>query len=483
VSGGARDGDDPRRDLPGVDRLLEEAGTAAWIERWGRGPVVRALRDALAEARRVLAGEPDATEAAEPGSLLSRVRRLLEVRDRPSLRPVLNATGVVLHTNLGRAPLAPAAIEAVARVGPAYSNLEYDLGEGARGSRYEHCTDLLRELTGAEAALVVNNNAAAVALVVNELASDREVVVSRGELVEIGGSFRIPDIVARAGARLREVGTTNRTRLEDYRAALGEGTGLFLKVHPSNYRVEGFVESVELEALAGLGREHGVPVVHDLGSGLLSPDLLPGFPPEPSPAGSLAAGADLVTWSGDKLLGGPQAGVLAGRREVVTRLRGNPLLRAFRVDKATLAALEATLRLYRDPELAAREVPAIRMLREPAASVEGRARAALQGLEAPSGIGVEVRELRSVVGGGSFPGFDFPSAGWAVTGTAADLLDAACRAGDPPLVGRIAGDAFLLDFRTLLPGQEEQARDVLASALGKAGPAAPDAGAPGGGER
>jgi len=473
MSGEHRAGADPRRDLPGVDRLLDEADTAAWFERWGRGPVVRALRDALSEVRAALAEEPAVSEAPEPEALLSRARALLEARDRPSLRPVLNATGVVLHTNLGRAPLATAAIEAVARAGPAYSNLEYDLERGERGSRYEHCTDLLRELTGAEAALVVNNNAAAVALVVNELASGREVVVSRGELVEIGGSFRVPDIVDRAGARLREVGTTNRTRLEDYRAALGEGSGLLLKVHPSNYRVEGFVESVDLEDLAGLGREHDVPVVHDLGSGLLSPDLLPGFPPEPSPAGSLAAGADLVTWSGDKLLGGPQAGVLAGRKDVVSRLRRNPLLRAFRVDKATLAALEATLKLYRNPELSAREVPTLRMLREPAASVEERARRALEGLDVPDGIAVEVRELRSVVGGGSFPGFDFPSAGWAVTGTGAGLLDAACREGDPPLVGRIAGDAFLLDFRTLLPGQEAAARHVLAAALERVGARAP----------
>jgi L-seryl-tRNA(Ser) seleniumtransferase len=293
-------------------------------------------------------------------------------------------------------------------------------------------------------------------------------VVSRGELVEIGGSFRVPDIVARAGARLREVGTTNRTRAEDYRRALGPGTGLILKVHPSNYRVEGFVESVELAELVALGRAGGVPVVHDRGSGLLRPELLPGFPAEPTPGASLEAGADLVTWSGDKLLGGPQAGVIVGRRQAVDRLRGNPLLRAFRVDRTTLAALEATLRLYRDPAKAVREIPALRMLTEDVTSVRERARGALEGLDAPGSVRVALRDVTSLVGGGSFPGFELPSAGWEVSGVDAGAVDGACRNARPPLVGRVREGRFRVDFRTILPGEEWLVRDVLTAALAEA---------------
>lgn len=450
-----------------MDRLLEAPEAVAWADRWGRALVVEALRAAIAAARQALT---DGQNGPVPASaLLDRAERILLDRDRPSLDVVLNATGVVLHTNLGRAPLSAGALEAVCRVGAGYSNLEYDLEKGGRGSRYDHCADLLCELTGAEAALVVNNNAAAVALAVNELAAGREVVVSRGELVEIGGSFRVGEIVARAGASLCEVGSTNRTRLDDYKNAVGDGTGLLLKVHPSNYRVQGFVESVPLEALVGLGRKKGIPVLHDLGSGLLLPDLLPGFPPEPVPVESLEAGADLVTWSGDKLLGGPQAGIVVGGGEAMSRLRANPLLRAFRVDKGTLAALESTLRLYRDPARAALEIPALRMLSEPAESIAERARRTLDGSPVPGGARLEVCELRSVVGGGSFPEFEFPSAGWTVTGVGADRLEAACRRGRPPLVGRIRDEAFLLDFRTLLPGQEVAAREVLFGALARIG--------------
>jgi len=458
---------DPRRRLPAVDRLLELPGPSAWMARRGRDEVVRALRAGLDRVRAELS-----TGSPGPGVPMERILAAaevwLEARIRPSLDRVLNGTGVVLHTNLGRAPLAAAALEAMERVGRGYSNLEYDLETGERGSRYEHCTALLRELTGAEAALVVNNNAAAVALTVNEMATGGEVVVSRGELVEIGGSFRVPDIVARAGARLREVGTTNRTRVEDYRRALGPDTGLILKVHPSNYRVEGFVENVELAELVALGRTGGVPVAHDLGSGLLRPELLAGFPAEPTPGASLEAGADLVTWSGDKLLGGPQAGVIVGRREAVDRLRGNPLLRAFRVDRTTLAALEATLRLYRDPVGAVREIPALRMLAEEVASVRERARGALEGFDAPGSARVELRDVTSLVGGGSFPGFELPSAGWEVSGVDADAVDAACRHARPPLVGRVREGTFRVDFRTILPGEESLARDVLAAALGEA---------------
>jgi len=458
--------EDPRRALPSVDRLLDSEAAAVWGERWGRERLLAALREALSRTRSRLTTE--GAGALDPaGAVLALAREILEAGDRPSLEHVLNATGVVLHTNLGRAPLADAAARAAEEAALGYSNLEFDLGTGTRGSRYDHCADLLRELTGAEAALVVNNNAAAVALVVNGLALGREVVVSRGELVEIGGSFRVPEIVERSGARLREVGTTNRTREADYRDAIGPETGLLLKVHPSNYRVEGFVESVALESLVALGREAGVPVAHDLGSGLLRPDLLPDLPSEPAPADSVRAGADVVTWSGDKLLGGPQAGLLVGRAAVLERLRRNPLLRAFRVDKATLAALEATLRLYRDPARASAEIPALRMLAEDASSVRDRADHALRELETPPGVTVQIRDMPSVAGGGSFPGVEISSAGWEVRGVDATELDAACRHGRPPLVGRIHEGAFLLDFRTLLPGEETLARERLMAALGR----------------
>lgn len=456
--------EDPRRHLPAVDRLLEREETAAWARRWGREAVTSALRRALEDARLRLGRDG---EAAVPGpdDLLRDAGERLRRAARASLRPVLNATGVVLHTNLGRAPLAAEARAAASEVTAGYANLEYDLRTGRRGSRQEHVAPLLRELTGAEAALVVNNNAAAVSLAVNELAAGREVLVSRGEMVEIGGSFRIPDVIERSGATLRGVGTTNRTRLSDYRDALGPETGMILRVHPSNYRVEGFGGRPSPPEVAGLARESGIPLVHDLGSGLLRPELLAGFPPEPSPAQALEAGADVVTWSGDKLLGGPQAGILAGGEAIVGRLGANPLLRAFRPDGSMLAALEATLRLYRDPETAADRVPVLRMLTAAPEEVEERARRALSRADLPAPARVEVRRMDAVVGGGAYPEHRIASAGWAVAGPDPERLDAACRSGDPPLVGRIREGTYRLDFRTLLPGQEDEAGRVLAAAV------------------
>ena len=450
---------DPRRRLPSMDSLLKRPEVGAWIDRYGRETVKAALRRALDGARSASGGGRD--RLAE---ILGAAEGDLAARARPSLQSALNGTGVVLHTNLGRAPLAEEARRAQAEAA-GYGNVEFALETGRRGSRYDHCADLLCELTGAGAAIVANNNAAAVSLVVNEIARDRDVLVSRGELVEIGGSFRIPDVVARSGGRLREVGTTNRTRVADYEAAIGEGTGLILRVHPSNYRVEGFAARPPLETLAALARGRGIPLAHDLGSGLLDADLLPGFPPGPTVRGSLAAGVDLATWSGDKLLGGPQAGIIAGDPLLVSRLRGNPLLRAFRVDKTTLAALEATLMLYRDPDLAARRIPALRMLREPVEAVE--ARAAAVRFEAPAGSGARVNIARTeaMVGGGAFPGFAIPSAGWIVTGVDVDRLAAACRAGAPPLIGRIERAAFMVDVRTLPGGDAARAADVLRRAL------------------
>ncbi len=443
---------DPRRSLPSVDALLALPIPREWIDALGRAPVKKAVQETLDEARDRL-GASGSPGSPDVDSLLGQVRRKLAQLNERSLRRILNCTGVVLHTNLGRAPLAPEAEVAFAAAA-GYGNVEFDLERGERGSRYDHCAQALCELTGCEAALVVNNNAAAVALAVNELALGRDVIVSRGELVEIGGSFRIPDVVARSGARLVEVGTTNRTRAEDYRRVLGPESGAVLKVHPSNYRVEGFAASVPLEQLVEIGHAASIPVLHDIGSGLLERALLPEFPEEPSVADSLRAGADLVTWSGDKLFGGPQAGIILGAAELVGRLRRNPLLRTFRVDKMTLAALEATIALYRDPERAVKRVPALRMLREPAESVERRARATLDPLTVHPPAEIEVEASAAVVGGGSFPGFEIPSAAWSVRGVDLDRLAAACRGGRPPLIGRIQGDAFRLDFRTVTPGDD-----------------------------
>lgn len=471
-------GDDPRRALPAVDRLLEAEPATEWVDRWGREAVAGALRESLERERRRLGrggsaeaseGEPRAAADREERlrrRVLEGARRRLREEARRSLRPVLNGTGVVLHTNLGRAPLDAGAGRAVREVAEGYANLEYDLDGGERGSRYVHCAELLAELAGTESALVVNNNAAAVALAVHGLARGRDVLVSRGELVEIGGSFRLPEVVESAGGNLVEVGTTNRTRQEDYREALGPGAGMILKVHPSNYRVRGFTEDAPLEELARLGDRAGIPVVHDLGSGLLRPGLMEGYPPEPSPASSAEAGADVATWSGDKLLGGPQAGVLTGRGTILDRLRGDPLLRALRVDKMTLAALEATLRRYRTGK--GGELPALRALAESRESVEERARAALAAVDVPADVRVEVAGTTARVGGGAYPDHRVPSAGWRVDGLPADAVAAACRAGDPPLVGRVADGAFWVDLRTLLPGQEETAARVLSVALRRA---------------
>jgi len=441
--------EDPRRGLPSVDSLLRLKETELLTEDWGRELVTLALREVLVAAR---AGADSGDFDLSTQELLSRARSRLQA-DRPSLRPVVNATGVVLHTNLGRAPLAADAARAAASLAEGYSTLEYDLELGRRGDRYDHCSALVSRLTGAEASLVVNNNAAAVALAINTLARGRDVVVSRGELVEIGGGFRIPEVIERSGGFLRAVGTTNRTRVDDYRRALTPSAGLLLKIHPSNYRVQGFVEEASLGSLVELGRASGLPVMHDLGSGWLLDQALPALP-EPSVRESVAAGADIVTWSGDKLLGGPQAGIIHGRAELIESLRANPLVRAFRVDKMTLAALEATLRLYLSPERALRLVPVLRMLTESAECVDRRARAAFETLSPQAAERVAIVSMTSVLGGGSAPGFGLASAGWVIAGSAVQV-DASLRRHDPPIVGRIEADRAMLDFRTVLEGQEE----------------------------
>ncbi|HSE95039.1 MAG TPA: L-seryl-tRNA(Sec) selenium transferase [Methylomirabilota bacterium] len=445
---------DRLRALPSVDEVLRALDGEA---PGSRRRLVEAVRGVLAGRRQAVltAASPEAVRAVdlEPATVRALVRAHLAAATLYHLDRVVNATGVVLHTNLGRAPLGPAALARLALIGARYSNLELDVGTRERGSRYSHVDALLTRLSGAEASLVVNNNAAAVLLALESLGRDREVIVSRGELIEIGGAFRLPDIMARSGARLVEVGTTNRTRLADYAAAITPETALLLKVHPSNYRVVGFAETVTTGALAELGRARGIPVMEDLGSGSFL-DLRPfGVPHEPTVPETVAAGADLVTFSGDKLLGGPQAGLVVGRLALVRRLRENPLNRALRIDKLTLAALEATLRLLDDPAVARAGIPTLRMLTESAAAVRRRARRCLRRLSptVQAALAARVEGSRSPVGGGALPLVELPTAVVAVGSAAhpAGRLDADLRRSRPPVIGRIADDRLLLDCRTV----------------------------------
>jgi L-seryl-tRNA(Ser) seleniumtransferase len=447
---------DSRRDLPSVDRLLRDPGVAALLADAPRPVVLGAVRETLEAARRRRAGPPE-DWAAE-------IRERVGVILRPGLRPVLNATGVVLHTNLGRAPLAPAAVAAVAAAATGYTNLELELSTGTRGSRSDHGRALLRELTGAEDALVVNNAAGALLLALAALAGGREVVISRGELIEIGGSFRIPDILTRSGARLREIGTTNRTHLRDYQQAVGAETAALLTVHRSNFEQRGFVATPEPAAIAELAGERGLSYLYDVGSGLLA-DLAPwGLTGEPRVADGLAAGAGLVLFSGDKLLGGPQAGCLVGRADLVARCREHPIARAVRADKMTLAALEATLALYRDPAVAVREIPVLRMLTLEPDELAGRARRLAE--RCPTALSPEVVAGQSAVGGGSFPEAALPTSLVALDAgpLGADRLALRLRLGEPAVVARTAGGRVLLDPRTI----PESSLDAVATAVAEA---------------
>jgi L-seryl-tRNA(Ser) seleniumtransferase len=443
------------RRLPQVQRLLETPAADALCAEFGRSPATEALRAAL-DAARAQIRTGAARTAPDAQSLVARAAERLAARGRPALRRVINATGVVLHTNLGRAPMAAEAVAAVADAAAGYCNLEFDLADGRRGSRTQGIEPLLRELTGAEAALAVNNGAAAILLALSALAAGGEVVVSRGELVEIGGGFRVPDVIRQGGAKLVEVGATNKTRLSDYRAAIGPETRVLLKVHQSNFRTIGFTEETPMAELASLAREHGLKLVADLGSGLLAPT--PGAD-EPTLSEALAAGADLVTCSGDKLLGGPQAGLILGGKAAVDPLRRHPLLRAVRLDKMSLAALEATLRLHRDrPE----RVPVRRMLGQGEAELEARA----ERLRALIGQGV-VEATDAFAGGGSLPEERIASRAVALTPAAGpDAAAARLRAGDPAVVGRIKDGRLLLDVLTVaddeLEALAQAARAVLA---------------------
>jgi L-seryl-tRNA(Ser) seleniumtransferase len=427
------------RDLPSVDELARAAGDPLAVE---------AARVVIDRAREEIRAGTD------PGDLAARLREELASARRPRLRRVLNATGIVVHTNLGRAPLAEEAVARVAEVACGYSNLEYDLAEGSRGSRQDHVAAILRRLTGAEAALVVNNNAAAVLLALAALAEGREVVVSRGELIEIGDGFRIPDVLARSGARLIEIGTTNRTRAADYERAIGPETAVILRVHQSNFRVVGFEERPRLEEVAAVAGRHGLPLVDDLGSGHVSAsNRLSLGQEEPTARESLAAGADLVCFSGDKLLGGPQAGIVLGSLELVDRLRRHPLQRALRIDKLSLAALEGTLLLHLE---APERIPVLRTLGQETHLVRARAE------RLAAATGGEVEETVGRVGGGALPLAELPSFGCALEESLAGSL----RAGEPPVVGVVRDGRLLLDCLTLTDEEADEAGSLVAAARG-----------------
>lgn len=470
VGGCMADRQEYLRRLPAVHRLLETGPVRELLGRFPRTLVAAVTSRVIDEARQAILS---ASDGQAPGLTMTEeyfaglVAASVQGWAVPSLGRVINASGVVLHTNLGRAPLAAEARAAVAAVAAGYSNLEFDLEEGTRGSRQTHVEPIICHLTGGEAAMVVNNNAGAVLLVLSALARDREVVVSRGELVEIGGSFRVPEVMSESGARLVEVGTTNKTRLADYERAVSDQTALLLKVHTSNYRIMGFTEETSLAELADLGTSRGLPVVYDLGSGVMV-DLSPhGLPGEPTVRDSLDQGADLVTFSGDKLLGGPQAGVIVGRRPLVERCRRHPLVRVLRSDKLSLAGLEATLKLYLDPEKVTERIPALSMLTRDPAELRRQALglAARLRRRLPRGVTVRVSDGASQVGGGALPLAEPPTSLVVVENLplSLSLVEVGLRRHSPPVVARVHREQLLLDPRTLLPGDEE----VLCSALSR----------------
>lgn len=439
------------RALPGVDTLLDALSAEIPGDKAPRSVLTASAREALEAMRRAIFNGEDPT--VDLASVLTLAHRRIDAKMHPNLTRVVNGTGVVVHTNLGRSLLAEEALARIQAVGNRYSNLEFNLATGKRGLRYSAVEELICEISGAEAAMVVNNNAGAVLLCLDTLVRGKEALVSRGELVEIGGAFRIPDVMAKSGGILKEVGTTNRTHPADYENAITEETGLFLKVHTSNYAIVGFTSAVSVAELVALGKERGIPVMDDLGSGTFVNFGHYGLPAEPTVQQSVAAGADIVTFSGDKLLGGPQAGVIVGKRAHIEAIRKNPLTRALRIDKLTLAALEATLRLYRDEAEAMAKIPTLRMITMTREETQTRATAlmaALQGLP----VTTEALALASRPGGGSLPLLELPSCcvGLTVPGMGASALEKALRRNDPPVIGRIENDTFILDPRTLQEG-------------------------------
>ena len=455
------------RQLPKVDELLRRPDVERLLEEHPRTLVLEALRESIGVSRARLLSSDDAEY--DEAALLSDARTRLSLKARRSLHALVNATGIVVHTNLGRSILSKQATAAVAGIASHYSTLEYDVGTGERGSRHVHCEELLCRLTGAEAAMAVNNNAAAVMLALAALARGKEAVVSRGQLVEIGGSFRIPDIMRESGAKMVEVGTTNKTHLADYEEAVTDQTGVLLKVHSSNFRVVGFTEEVGLDELVSLGRRRGVPVFEDQGSGVLVDLRQWGLPYEPTVGESIEAGADLVSCSGDKLLGGPQAGILVGRADIIRRLKQHPMARAVRLDKMTLVALEVTLRTYLDPGAALAEIPTLRMITMPAESVAARAEALAAALRDACGETVVVDTAPDIsrAGGGSLPLADIPTTVVRVSSPSISAVDIErrLRLGEPGIIARIKEDRLLLDPRTVLESEERVIVERVAAVL------------------
>ncbi len=444
------------RDIPSVDEILKTETSKRLLELHPRMIVKGVIRNILDEKRKSMLDNPHTEIDLSINTLLSEIKERIQEEDRGNLRTVINATGIIIHTNLGRAILSDSAIKNVLAIAGSYSNLEYELNTGKRGKRYIHLDGILREITGAEASIVVNNNAAAVLLVLNTLAKDREVIVSRGELIEIGGSFRIPEVMERSGAILKEIGTTNKTHLKDYESAITEKTALLLKVHPSNYRILGFTEEVVLEEIVNIGRRYSIPVMNDLGSGCLVDLKRYGISGEPTVKEVLKTGVDIVTFSGDKLLGGPQAGIILGKEGYISRIQANPLTRAVRIDKLTLAAMEATLREYLDMEKVAKTNPTLRMLLQPLETIRKRARKIKRLLNSipDSSIFIEITDEYSQAGGGSLPLINLstsvvsirPQTGSMLT---VESLEERLRKGVIPVIARIKDGRLLLDARTI----------------------------------
>ena len=449
----------PYRALPSVDRILQHPAVAPLRRRYANGRLTEHARAVLERARAELR-DSDPSTGANLDQLAQSLVDSVEALDRPSLRPVINATGVILHTNLGRAPLSDATRAAMDAAGRGFSNLEYDLAAGQRGSRFDHLGTLIQAVTGAEAGLAVNNNASALLLGLSALAAGRDVIVSRGQAVEIGGGFRIPDVLRQSGATLIEVGTTNRTRVDDYRAALGETGAALLRVHASNFKIVGFTEQPSLAQLRAVADEGGVLLLDDLGSGCLLDTARYGLAPEPTVQDSLAAGADLAFFSGDKLLGGPQAGLIVGRAEIIAKLRRHPLARAVRPDKTTIAGLAATLRHYLHGE-AETQIPVWRMIAATPAALGQRAESWCAAVSAGAVI-----DAQSMVGGGSLPGESLPTRVLAITPSdGAARLAERLRSGEPPVVARVEHNALLLDPRTVDPREDEALTGALRTAL------------------
>ncbi len=460
------------RKIPSVEEILSRPEIADLLKSYSRSIIVEAIRRGLGRIREDLIQKQDLSQVKDDffdfEHLYPFFKEEIQLQVQPRLRRVINATGVVIHTNLGRAPLHPSALQHVMEISQNYSNLEYDLDLGERGSRYTHVEEILCRLSGAESALVVNNNAGAVLLVLNTISEGREVIVSRGELVEIGGAFRIPDVMKRSGALLREVGTTNRTYLSDYQKAIGSQTALFLKVHTSNFRVMGFTSDVPLQDLVQLGREVQLPVMDDLGSGCLVDLLQYGLEKEPTVQEAIKTGVDVVTFSGDKLLGGPQAGIILGKRNLMDLIKINPLTRALRIDKLTLAALESTLLLYLDEKRAIKEIPVLQMLSLDRSRLKRRGRRLLRRLSENIHPDIQfiLKEDISQVGGGSLPLQELPTMVLAIKPNILSIndLEKKLRKGDPPIISRISKDELILDMRTVF----DEEIPLLAAGIEKA---------------